>query len=158
MRQLTALDAQFLALEDGRNVGHVGGLAVYDPSTVPGGEFTLQHLMNLFQERLPLLRPFRERLVEVPLSLDYPFWTEHPDFDLEYHVREVALPPPGDDRQLAEQVARIHARPLDRSHPLWESYLIAGLAEGRVAVFTKIHHAAVDGRSGAEVLVAVSEL
>jgi WS/DGAT/MGAT family acyltransferase len=158
MRQLTALDAQFLALEDGRNVGHVGGLAVYDPSTVPGGEFTLQHLMKLFEERLPLLRPFRERLVEVPLSLDHPFWVEDPDFDLEYHVREIALPPPGDDQQLAEQVARIHARPLDRSHPLWESYLISGLAGGRVAVFTKIHHSAVDGLSGAEVLVALADL
>jgi WS/DGAT/MGAT family acyltransferase len=157
MRQLSALDAQFLALDDGRSVGHVGGLAIYDPSTIPGGQFTLQRLLDHFQERLPLLRPLRERLIEVPFGIDHPYWVEDPDFDLEYHVREIGLPAPGDDRQLAEQVARIHARPLDRSRPLWESYLISGLAGDRVAIFSKIHHAAVDGLSGAEVLVALAD-
>lgn len=158
MRQLSALDAQFLNFDDGRSVGHVGGLAIYDPATVPGGRFTLERLLDLLRQRLPLLRPLRERLVEVPFGLDYPYWVEDPDFDLEYHVREIALPAPGDDRQLAEQVARIHARPLDRSHPLWETYLISGLAGDRVGVFSKIHHAAVDGMSGAEVLVALTDL
>ena len=103
-------------------------------------------------ERLHLLPTFRWRLVQVPLGLDHPYWVDDPSVEVDYHVRELALPSPGDDRQLAEQVARIAARPLDRSHPLWEMYVIHGLQDGAVALFTKMHHAAVDGASGAEVM------
>jgi diacylglycerol O-acyltransferase len=152
MRQLTTLDAQFLAVESARTYGHVGSLAVYDPSTAPGGELTMQDLCRLVDERLHLLPPFRWRLVEVPFGLDLPYWIEDPDFDLDFHIRESAVPPPGDDRRLAETVARIFARPLDRKHPLWEIYLIQGLPEGRVALLTKIHHSVVDGVSGNEIL------
>jgi diacylglycerol O-acyltransferase / wax synthase len=148
MRQLTALDAQFLALESSRIYGHVSGLAVYESNNT----LTLERLQALIDERLHLLPPFRWRLAEVPFGLDHPYWIEDPDFDLEYHVRELALPAPGDDAQLADQVARIVSRPLDRSRPLWELYLIHGLERDRSAVLTKIHHAAVDGVSGAEVL------
>jgi WS/DGAT/MGAT family acyltransferase len=158
MRQLTALDQQFLALEDSRHYGHVGALAILDPSTAPGGELTLIDLQNLIGERLPLVPPFRWRLVEVPFDLDYGYWIEDPDFDLEFHVREIALAPPGTDAQLAEQVARIFSRPLDRARPLWELYLIYGLPRDRVAVMTKIHHAVVDGMSGAEILGALVDL
>ncbi len=158
MRQLTALDQQFLALEDSRHYGHVGGLAVLDPSTAPGGQLTLLDLQQLIAERLPLVPPFRWRLAEVPLSLDYGYWIDDPDFDLEFHVREIALAPPGTDQQLSEQVARIYARPLDRSRPLWELYLIHGLPRDRVAVLTKIHHAVIDGMSGAEILGALLDL
>ncbi|MBV9680206.1 MAG: wax ester/triacylglycerol synthase family O-acyltransferase, partial [Solirubrobacterales bacterium] len=118
MRQLTALDQQFLALEDSRNYGHVGALSIYDPSAAPQGELTLLRLQNLIAERLPLVPPFRWRLAEVPFNLDYGYWVDDADFDLEFHVREIALAPPGTDAQLAEQVARIYARPLDRSRPL----------------------------------------
>jgi diacylglycerol O-acyltransferase len=152
MRQLTSLDAQFLAIENGRNLGHVSGLSIYDPSTAPGGVLTVDGMCEVLTDRLHMLPPFRERLAAVPLGLDHPYWIEDPDFDIEYHVRELALPKPGDDRQLADQVARIHARALDRAHPLWELYVIQGLRDGRVAVFTKIHHSAVDGMSGAEIL------
>src|SRR5215210_1532767 len=152
MRQLTTLDAQFLAVESAKTYGHVGGLAVYDPSTAPGGRLGVEDICRLVGERLHLLPPFRWRLVEVPLSLDLPYWVEDPDFDLDFHVRESAVPPPGDDRQLAETVARIFARPLDRSRPLWELYLIHGLEGGRVALLTKLHHAMVDGVSGNEIL------
>jgi len=152
MRQLTSLDAQFLAIENGRNLGHVSGLSVYDPATAPEGVLTADRMCTVITERLHLLPPFRWRRVEVPLGLDHPYWIEDPDFDVEYHVRELALPAPGDDRQLAEQVARIHGRALDRAHPLWELYVIQGLKGGRVGVFTKIHHAAIDGMSGAEIL------
>ena len=99
-----------------------------------------------------MLPPFRWRLREVPLALDYPYWIDDPDFDLEYHVRELALAPPPTDEKLATQVARISARPLDRARPLWELYLIHGLKNGHAALLTKIHHAAVDGMSGAEIL------
>ena len=155
MRQLTALDQQFLALEDSRNYGHVGALSIYDPSTAPTGELTLPRLQSLIAERLPLVPPFRWRLAEVPFNLDYGYWVDDPDFDLEFHVREIALAPPGTDAQLAEQVARIYARPLDRSRPLWELYLIHGLPRDRVAVMSKIHHAVIDGMSGAEIMGAL---
>ena len=158
MRQLTALDQQFLALEDSRHVGHVGALAVLDPSTAPEGRLTLEDLQALIAERLPLVPPFRWRLVQVPLHLDYDYWVDDADFDLDFHVRELALPPGGTELKLAEQVARIFARPLDRSRPLWEIYLIHGLPEGRVAVMTKIHHAVVDGMSGNEIQGALLDL
>jgi diacylglycerol O-acyltransferase / wax synthase len=152
MHQLTSLDAQFLALESKTTYGHVSGLAIYDPSTAPGGQLRRADVCRLIDERLHMLPPFRWRLAEVPFGIDHPYWVDDPDFDLDFHIRETAAPPPGDDKALAEQIARIVARPLDRRHPLWELYLIHGLPEGRVAMLTKIHHAAVDGVSGAEVL------
>ena len=152
MQQLTSLDAQFLAMESARVSGHVSGLAIYDPSTAPGGQVTQQDICRLVSERLHLLPPFRYRLVPVPFGLDHPYWIEDPDFDLDFHIRETAVAPPGDDRQLSELVSRIVARPLDRGRPLWELYLIHGLPKGRVGILTKIHHAAVDGVSGAEIL------
>jgi diacylglycerol O-acyltransferase / wax synthase len=158
VRQLTALDQQFLALEDARHFGHVGALAVLDPSTAPGGTVTLADLQTLIAERLPLVPPFRWRLAEVPFDLDYDYWVDDAEFDLDFHVRELALPPGAGDHELAEQVARIFARPLDRSRPLWELYLIHGLPDGRVAVMTKIHHAVIDGMSGNEIQGALLDL
>jgi diacylglycerol O-acyltransferase len=152
MRQLSSLDAQFLYLEDGRNHAHVSCLAVCDPATAPGGDLTFESVRNLIADRIHLLPPFRWRLAEVPFGLDYPYWVDASDFDLDFHIRELALPEPGGDTMLAEQVARIVSRPLDRSKPLWELYLIHGLSEGRKAILTKFHHAAVDGASGAEIM------
>src|SRR5438067_13560315 len=138
MRQLTSLDTQFLALESSNQTGHVAGLAILDPSTTPSGDLTLEDVCRLMEERLPLLPPLRWRLVEVPFGLDYPYWLDDEDFDLDFHVRELALPPPGNHAQLGEQVARIMARPLDRSRPLWELYLIHGFEGGVTAMLTKI--------------------
>jgi WS/DGAT/MGAT family acyltransferase len=152
MQQLTSLDAQFLAIESPRTYGHVGGLAVYDPSTAPGGEITHQDICRLVSERLHLLPPFTRKLVEVPLGLDHPYWIEDADFDIDFHIRDSAVAPPGDDSKLAHTVERIFARPLDRTRPLWELYVIHGLKGGRVALLTKIHHAVVDGVSGNEIL------
>ncbi|MFZ0178334.1 MAG: wax ester/triacylglycerol synthase family O-acyltransferase [Candidatus Dormiibacterota bacterium] len=158
MRQLTSLDAQFLALETPRIYGHVTGLLVLDPSTAPGGALTLSDLQNLILERLPLIPIFKWRLAEVPLGLDFAYWVDDPDFDVDFHVRELALVPPGSAAQLEEQVARIFSRPLDRSRPLWEIYLIHGLENGRVALMTKVHHAVIDGLSGAEILGSLLDL
>jgi diacylglycerol O-acyltransferase / wax synthase len=144
-------------MESARQYGHVGGLAVLDPSTSPDG-LDLGRVQELILQRLPLVPPLRWRLAEVPLNLDYSYWVDDPDFDLEFHVREIALPAPGSEAQLAEQVARIVARPLDRGRPLWELYLIQGLEDGHVAVLTKIHHAVVDGLSGAEIMAALLDL
>jgi diacylglycerol O-acyltransferase / wax synthase len=152
MRQLTSVDAEFLALEDGKTHGHVAALGIYDPSTAPAGQLTLDAVSDLVACRLHALPPFRWRLVDVPFGLDHPYWYDDPDFDLDFHIRELALPAPGDARMLAEQIARIVARPLDRARPLWELYLIHGLERDRVAILTKAHHAAVDGLSGGEIL------
>jgi diacylglycerol O-acyltransferase len=158
MRQLTSLDSQFLALETPRQSGHVASVAILDSSTTPSGTLTLADVQALITERLPLLPPLRWRLQEVPLGLDYPYWVDDIDFDLDFHVRELALPAPGSDAQLAEQVARIVSRPLDRSKPLWELYLISGLQSGHIAMLTKIHHAVIDGMSGAEILGLLLDL
>ena len=152
MRQLTSLDNQFLALENKRHVGHVAGLMILDPSTAPDGALSPAAVQALLRTRLPQLPPLRWRVAEVPFSLDYPYWVEDEDFDLDYHVRELALPSPGSDEQLADLVARICSRPLDRTYPLWELYLIHGLQSGHTAMLTKIHHAVVDGLSGAEIM------
>jgi diacylglycerol O-acyltransferase / wax synthase len=158
VRQLTSLDAQFLALETPRQSGHVAGLAILDPSTRPDGKLELGVIQELISERMPLLPPLRWRLAEVPLGLDYPYWVDDPEFDLDFHVRELALPTPGTDAKLATQVERIVARPLDRARPLWELYLISGLESGAVAMLTKIHHAVIDGLSGAEIMAVLFDL
>ena len=113
----------------------------------------------MIESRLHLVPPFRRRLVPVPFGLDQPYWIEDPDFDIEFHVRELALPvarratPSSPSRS-----PRLHARPLDRRRPLWELYLIHGLSGGRAAIYTKIHHAAIDGVSGNDILTAVLDL
>src|SRR3954454_22563544 len=158
MRQLTSLDAQFLALENDRQTGHVGGLAVYDPSTAPGGSVGREDIKQLLRERLPLVPPFRWRLAEVPFGMDYPYWVDDEELDLDYHVRELALAAPGSDQQLPEQVSRIMSRPLDRTRPLWELYVIEGLEAGTTAVLSKIHHALIDGMSGNEIMGILLDL
>jgi diacylglycerol O-acyltransferase len=157
MQQLTGLDASFLALETANATGHVGGVCILDPSDAPE-PLTLARLTAVLADRLPLVPVLRRKLLNVPFGLDQPYWVDDADFDIEYHIREIALPRPGSEAQLTEQVSRLHARPLDRSKPLWEIYLITGLARRRAAVYTKIHHAAIDGASGAELLTVLLDL
>src|SRR5262245_20108439 len=157
MQQLSGLDAAFLALETANTTGHVGGVCVLAPREAPK-PLDLARLTEVLGERLPLVPVLRRKLLNVPLGLDQPYWIDDPDFDIEYHIREIALPRPGSEAQLTEQVARLHARPLDHSRPLWEIYLITGLAKHRCAVYTKIHHSAIDGVSGAELLTVLLDL
>jgi diacylglycerol O-acyltransferase len=157
MLQLTGLDAAFLAMETPAVFGHVGSLCIIDPSTATG-PLDLAGLTGIIQSRLHLIPPFRRRLVGVPLGLDQPYWIDDADFDVEYHVRELALPCPGDDHQLREQVARLHARALDRRRPLWELYLLHGLEGGRKGIYTKVHHSAIDGVSGNDILAALLDV
>jgi len=130
MRQLTGLDATFLALDSPTVRSHLGCMAVLDPPARDPA-LNLLRLTELIESRLHLAPPFRRRLAEVPFGLDQPYWIEDPHFDIEFHVRELALPAPGDDHQLATLAARLHERPLDRRRPLWEMYLIHGLAGDR---------------------------
>ncbi|MBG0831082.1 wax ester/triacylglycerol synthase family O-acyltransferase [Planomonospora sp. ID67723] len=158
MRQLTSLDAQFLHAESATTAAHVAGVAVLDPACAPTGAVTRDALIGLLRERLHLAPALTLRLADVPFGLDHPYWTEDPSFDVADHVYETTLPMPGDEAQLAEAVARIHGRRLDRSRPLWEMHLIQGLTGGRAALYAKVHHCAVDGISGAETLAALLDL
>src|SRR5438445_2792501 len=156
MRQLTGFDASFLALEKTRTPMHVTALAVYDQATAPAGKVTFKQILAHVEGRLERVPYFRQRIVSLPLGLDLPYWVDDPNFDIEFHVRHIALPKPGDWRQLCIQAARLHARPLDRTRPLWELYVIEGLGcvegfpPGAFAILSKIHHAAFDGVSGTE--------
>ena len=157
MQRLTGLDATFLYLETPSSHMHVAGLMILDPSSAAGG-VTLEKVKEVYGARLHLALPFRRRLVEVPFGLHHPLWIEDPDFDIDYHIRATALPAPGGPEQLATLVGRLSAIPLDRSRPLWEVWVIEGLADGNIAVLTKVHHAAIDGASGNELTVALLDL
>ena len=141
-----------------------GGLAIYDPSTAPGGQVTLKGLMSFIEERLHLAPLYRRKIVRVPFDADFPWWVDDENFDIEFHVRHIALPEPGDWRQLCIQCARLISRPLDLSKPLWETYVIDGLDRvkgyppGCFGILSKVHHAAIDGASGAELATATQDL
>lgn len=156
MQQLSGLDAAFLGMETRTVHGHVGSVCLLDPSSVEK-PLTLARLTALVASRIHLIPAFRRRLVAVPFGIDHPYWIEDPDLDLEFHVRELGLPPPGDDLQLSEQVARIHARHLDRTRPLWELYLIHA-GPRALAIYLKVHHAAIDGVSGNDLIAALMDL
>lgn len=164
MEQLSPMDASFLYFETANAPMHIGSVAIYDQSTVKGGVLGFKEILKNYEARLHLARSFRQRIIRVPMSLDHPYWLEDPDFDLEFHVRHIALPKPGDWRQLCIQVARLHARPLDTGRPLWEFTVIEGLdnvqglPKSCFAIVSKVHHAAIDGVSGAEMTAAVHDL
>ncbi len=157
LEQLSGLDASFLYLETPRMHLHVAMCAVLDPETV-GGPLSFEAIVEYIRERVHLVPPFRRRLREDPLGLNHPFWVEDPDLDLIHHVRRVTLPAPGGERELGELVGRINSAPLPRSRPLWEIWVIEGLEGGRVAMVAKVHHAAVDGTTGAGLLVNLFSL
>ena len=164
MQQLSAQDASFVYLETPHTPMHIGSVGIYDPSTAPGGFVRFKDILRFIGERLGGARSFRQRLVRVPFDLDHPYWIEDPEFDIEFHVRHIALPKPGDWRQLCIQVARLHSRPMDLTKPLWEFTVvegldnIEGLPPGCFALVSKVHHAAIDGMSGVEMSAAVHDL
>ena len=164
MKQLSGTDNLFLHLERGHQYLHVASLGIYDPSTAPDGRVRFKDILRFFESRMHVSPVFRRRLVNVPFDLDRPYWIEDGDIDVEFHVRHIALPQPGDWRQLCIQAARIHSRPLDRSKPLWEAYVIEGLDNipglppGSFALYLKVHHCAVDGEAGTEILKAIHSL
>jgi len=164
MKQLSGIDHMFLQMERGNQYMHVAGLGIYDPSSAPDGKVRFKDILKFFSARIERIPHFRRRLVTVPLSLDRPYWVEDASIDVEFHVRHIALPQPGDWRQLCIQVARLHSRPLDRSKPLWEVYVIEGLENvegtppGSFALYTKLHHSLMDGESGTEIARATHSL
>jgi WS/DGAT/MGAT family acyltransferase len=150
MRQLSEHDAAYIYSDSAHANSNVTLLHIYDQSTAPGGIVRFKQILAHVESRLGQLPVFRHKILRVPLDLDYPWWIEDENFDIEYHVRHIALPKPGDWRQFCIQASRIHARPLDLQRPLWEMYVIEGLdsfldlPQGSFAVLLKIHHAAID--------------
>ena len=163
MLQLSGQDASFVYLETPHTPMHIGSVGIYDPSTAPGGAVRFKDILAFVAARLGGARSFRQRLVRVPFDLDHPYWLEDPEFDIEFHIRHIALPAPGDWRQLCIQVARLHSRPLDMNKPLWEFTIVEGLdnipwiPKGCFALVSKVHHAAIDGMSGVEMSAAVHD-
>lgn len=156
MKQLSGIDVSFLNMETPSTYGHVASMTIFDVEHAPPGGASAEATKRVILERIDQLTPFRRRLVEVPFGLDMPYWIEDPDFDIDFHVRSHAVPAPGTPEQLADVVARIHARPLDRSRPLWELYVVEGVDGGRkIAQVTKVHHATIDGAAGALMLAAI---
>src|SRR5512144_2271775 len=164
MRQLNRDDALFVALENTRSNSNISLIQIYDPSTAPGRRLRFKSILAHVESRLHRSPIFRQKLCDVPFGLDDPYWIEDERFDLEYHVRNIALPKPGDWRQFCIQVSRIHARPLDFTRPLWEVYVIEGLdslldlPKDSFALLTKLHHAAIDFRRGTAIITLLHDL
>ncbi len=164
MRQLAAFDSLMVYGESGRTPMHVSPFFIYDQSTAPNGLVRFKDILKTFQDRLPLAPVLRQRLMRVPLDLDEPYWVDAVDFDLEHHIRHLALPKPGDRRQLSILIARIHAYPMDLNRPPWDAFVIEGLDNvdgvppGSFAMLLRIHHAAIDGHSGHAILQVIHDL
>jgi len=158
MQRLSGLDDTFLWMETPSSYMHVASLIVVDSASVEGG-LTFERIRALYASRLDQAPPFRRRLVEVPFGLHHPLWIEDPDFDLNWHLRSITMP---EDRNslhdLADLAARLNAIHLDRTRPLWELWIIDGVEDDHVGLLTKVHHAAIDGASGEELMVAILDL
>ncbi len=157
MQRLSGLDASFLYLETSSQVLHVCGLMTLDGSTIPGG-YTFAKVKQRLAERVLLIPAFRRKLHNPLWNLSHPVWVEDEDFDLDHHVHRIGVPAPGDRTELAELAAHIAGQQLDRARPLWELYVIEGLADGEIAVLLKMHHASVDGVSGASLITYLAGL
>ena len=164
MRQLSGSDAFFLYSDKPGRHQHLSTIYLYDPSTAPGGSLEFAEILEHVRKRIGTSRIFRQRLVEVPLNVDYPYWIHDEHFDLEFHVRHIALPQPGDWRQFCILASRLHARPVDMHRPVWEMYVIDGLEniswlpEGAFAVLVKVHHVALDDVTEDDFTIALHDL
>jgi diacylglycerol O-acyltransferase len=157
MERLSGLDASFLYLESSAQLMHVCGVLLLDPATVPGG-YSFETMRADIEARVRAIPAFRRKLRQVPLAIDHPVWVEDADFDIDRHVHRLAVPTPGGAAELSELCAHMAGIPLDRSRPLWEMSVIEGLGSGQIAVFTKMHHATVDGVSGANLISVLCSL
>ena len=157
MKHLSGLDATFLHLETPEMPMHVGSLNVLDLPKGYTGDF-YEDAKNFMASRIHLADVFTRKLALMPFDMTNPVWVEDNDIDLDYHVRHITLPKPGTNRQLQQYVARLHSSLIDRSRPMWEFYIIDGLKSGQVALYTKVHHAGIDGQAGVEVGKAIFDL
>jgi diacylglycerol O-acyltransferase len=146
-QQLSGIDASFLYLETPETPMHVAGLTYFQLPEGFEGNF-YRHFRRFFESRLHTIPIFSKRLAPSLYDLDHPGWVDADDLDLDYHLRETALPAPGTEAQLEEVIGRLHANTLDRSRPLWQFYVITGLENGQGVLYSKVHHAAIDGGAG----------
>jgi WS/DGAT/MGAT family acyltransferase len=163
MQQLTGLDSLFLYLETDNAPMHIGGVALLDVET-PFGRLDYETFRRLLLSRLRASKVFRQKLASVPLNLGKPYWVDHPDFDIDHHLERTQVPEPGGNREVAALASWEFARPLDRDRPLWSFVWaegvdgIEGVPKGSVALISRVHHAAIDGVSGAEILGALFDV
>ncbi len=154
MDRLKPLDAVFVDAED---EDENTSMAIASIAVFEGPAPAHKEAMALIAERLPCVPRYRQKLRTVPFRLARPVWADDPDFDLEYHVRRTALPEPGEYRQLADLMARVMSQRLDRAHPLWEYWVVEGLARDRWALISKVHHCMIDGVGGADLYRVLME-
>jgi len=153
VERLSALDAEFLYLEDGVVHMHIAGACVFD-NPPP----SMDDIEALVASKLHLIPRYRQRVRPVPFELGRPVWVDDPHFELGYHLRHTALPAPGDDSAFCRLMGRIMSQPLDRQRPLWEAWLVEGLEGGRWALIFKVHHCMVDGIAGVELLTVLLDV
>lgn len=164
MKQLSATDSIFVYNESSRTPLHISPLLIYSPPGKGEEPVRFKNVLKRFEQRLHKSPVFRRKLTKVALDLDRPYWIEDEEFDLEFHVRHMALPKPGDWRQFCILLARLHSRPLDLTRPPWEAYIIEGLdninglPKGSFALYMKIHHSAIDGATGNQMIEALHDL
>ncbi len=151
MERLSGLDASFLYLETNTMLMHVAFIAVCDAKDMPGG-YSFRRIYDLIDSRTQIEPAFRRRLVEIPFNLHHPLWADDPEFNITDHVHQFTLPENATRRDLGRKIGRIMSRPLDRTRPLWELWVLEGLEEGQFALMMKIHHSAVDGVSGTDLM------
>ena len=157
MQRLSGLDASFLYLETAAQPMHVCSILELDTSTIPGG-YTFDRMRDELGLRIKAMPQFREKLADSRFNPDHPVWVEDADFDVDRHLHRIGLPSPGGRQELAEICGHIASLPLDRTRPLWEMWVIENIAGtdahdgGRLAVMTKVHHAGVDGVTGANLM------
>jgi diacylglycerol O-acyltransferase len=157
MDRLSGLDATFLYLETPKNQLHMTGLLVFDPATMPGG-YSFEKMRDFMASRLASNPAFYRKIIRVPLGIDHPIWADDPDFDLEAHIHRVACPAPGGAHELADLAGALAGIPLDRNRPLWDMWFVEGLEHGYVGLVAKMHHATIDGVSGANLMMHLFDL
>ena len=164
LKQLSAQDAQFLYAQTANNLTHIMGVYIYDPATAPGGFVRFKDIIRHVESRVDTSPLFKRRLHRLPFDMDHPYWVEDEHFDIEAHMSHARLPEPGDWRQFCIAVARWFSKPMDMNRPLWDIYIIEGLdripgiPKGSFAMLHRVHHAAVDGASGAHAFIAMSDI
>ncbi|EUA69985.1 wax ester synthase-like Acyl-CoA acyltransferase domain protein [Mycobacteroides abscessus subsp. bolletii 1513] len=157
MQRLSGLDASFLYLETPTQPMHVCGVLELDTTTIPGG-YSFEKLRTNLAERVGGIPSFREKLADSRLNLDHPVWVDDDDFDIDRHLHHVGLPAPGGKAEIADMCGHIASLPLDRARPLWEMWVIETGDTNRLVVMTKMHHASVDGVTGANLMSALCGL
>jgi diacylglycerol O-acyltransferase len=157
MQRLGGLDSAFLYFETPTMHMHVGGLMLIDPSTM-SQPYSYARMHDYIESRLPLVPAFRRKLATVPLNLARPYWVEDEHFDLDFHLHRIAVPAPGGDRETADCVAEILSKPMDRSRPLWQMWVVEGRADGLIGIVSKVHHSSIDGVTGANMMAELFDL